>query len=67
MAYRVPMSQLFELSAATGKTVYVLLRQMHITKSADGTWAYKAYQKWMKYQKQNDIYNGAVDAYIKND
>ena len=67
MAYRVPMSQLFELSAATGKTVDVLMREMKYKKSADGKWAYKANENWVKDQKQNDLFNGAVDAYINND
>lgn len=67
MAFRVPMSQLFELSAATGKTVDVLMREMRYKKSPDGKWAYKANENWVQDQKQNDLFNGAVDAFINND
>ena len=67
MAFRVPMSQLFELAAATGKTVDALMREMKYKKSPDGKWAYKANENWVQDQKQNDLFNGAVDAYINND
>lgn len=60
MPFSVPMSQLFELSSATGKTVDVLMREMNYKKSADGKWAIKANESWVQETKQKTLFENAL-------